>query len=353
MADLESNAGAAKAEYRSIVIKCDTVSIKTACAFCGADMREGPGPELYLEGTTNAVCYGCGKEYAPELAEAMDTLWKAKRRSVEAKLGAAAAGLKGELLRHYANRKPRRFRQIDGFANMHGDMLDGDGDGYVVASTETHELMRGADVRVLIPFETTQADAASLLQRILGTFERDDRADRPGCALCDNLDRDGGILWDDSRFLCAECWREVAKNFDSAKAAACRPQPVSTDHPFVKRDDRELGFITNAPPNDPYRRWRENLSRLAEEREGREMQRFIYYEPSGRCEVDFGECWAVKAAGKLRVQIEPDLPKHEAVSLLLAIAHRIDEEGLQDPRLDGDDPNSIPWLDEDPNSIPF
>src|SRR5262245_32207029 len=37
-----ANTTAAKTEYQRIVIKCDTVSIKTFCAFCQVDMREGP-----------------------------------------------------------------------------------------------------------------------------------------------------------------------------------------------------------------------------------------------------------------------------------------------------------------------
>jgi recombinational DNA repair protein (RecF pathway) len=56
-----------------------------------------------------------------------------------------------------------------------------------------------------------------------------------GCALCDRQDKDGGILWDDSRFLCARCWSEAADQFHRASEAALLASKRTIDrreHPF-------------------------------------------------------------------------------------------------------------------------
>jgi hypothetical protein len=43
-------------------------------------MREGPGPDFYLEGTYAVVCYACAKKRAPELAELID-VWGDRLRA--------------------------------------------------------------------------------------------------------------------------------------------------------------------------------------------------------------------------------------------------------------------------------
>jgi hypothetical protein len=124
---------------------------------------------------------------------------------------------KDALLAHYSTKTPNRFRQIDGFANWHNDTFNKDGDGYVVMSSETQELMRGASVRVLIPFETTQSDAAALLRKILGVVDQSDTQSRD-CVLCSDGDihNGGGVFWTDNRWICPTCWGRVADHFQQA-----------------------------------------------------------------------------------------------------------------------------------------
>ena len=74
---------------------------------------------------------------------------------------------KGQLLAHYAKRPVTRFHQYDGFKLEEWDcVLDPDEHGYSVMGGETHELMHGANVRVLIRPDTSREDAVELLERI-------------------------------------------------------------------------------------------------------------------------------------------------------------------------------------------
>jgi len=85
---------------------------------------------------------------------------------------------RGELLEHYAERRPKEFLQIDGWygGKWAGDpIIATDADGYSMTSGITHELMQGADVRILIPPSTPKSEAITLLQQAIDSLNR-----RPG-----------------------------------------------------------------------------------------------------------------------------------------------------------------------------
>ena len=78
---------------------------------------------------------------------------------------------KEELLEHYSHKKPNRFIQYDGFADMKGDsFFEADSDGHVVLGQETYELMHGTEVRVLIRPGTPRKTVCWLLLKILGSI---------------------------------------------------------------------------------------------------------------------------------------------------------------------------------------
>src|SRR5262245_7742784 len=79
---------------------------------------------------------------------------------------------KAEKLAHYARRGPKSFVQIDGWraGAWIGDSLK-DKDGHAVTGGRTVELMRGADVRVLIDPSTTPAEATALLRKAAAWVE--------------------------------------------------------------------------------------------------------------------------------------------------------------------------------------
>ena len=88
---------------------------------------------------------------------------------------------RGDLLDHYTNRKPKFFHQFDGFLRQEGGyqcLGTPDDDGDMLMAGATHELMDGADVRVLIPITTTHYAAERLLQKIIDWLQREDVCDR-------------------------------------------------------------------------------------------------------------------------------------------------------------------------------
>jgi|SRR5262249_44015348 len=111
MSDLQSNAaGAAKAEYHSIVIKDNGQGVHDECAICHQDHKPEIGPELFIEGTDRTVCYQCGKEHAPELVKALDELRKIEEQRLKDETDAK---LKEALLEIYSTRQPQRVIRYD------------------------------------------------------------------------------------------------------------------------------------------------------------------------------------------------------------------------------------------------
>ncbi len=51
----------------SLVIKSNNAGTNDPCAVCGRRTDPCVGPELFLEGTSELVCYDCGDRYAPAL----------------------------------------------------------------------------------------------------------------------------------------------------------------------------------------------------------------------------------------------------------------------------------------------
>ena len=82
---------------------------------------------------------------------------------------------KGELLAHYARRKPYQYLQLDGFTGIPvEDVMCGDDDGYAVCMTQTWELRTGnIPVRVHVLAGTSKADTVALLRRILNWVEKE------------------------------------------------------------------------------------------------------------------------------------------------------------------------------------
>lgn len=48
------------------------------CAICGSALDPKPGPELFIEGTWELVCLGCGMKAAPELVYVLAKLAEAE-----------------------------------------------------------------------------------------------------------------------------------------------------------------------------------------------------------------------------------------------------------------------------------
>jgi hypothetical protein len=81
-----------------------------------------------------------------------------------------------ELLRKYASRKPRAFRQFDGWylADCGDSFMVPDEDGDWLSGSWEDELMYGPEgVRVLIPEGTEKADVVRLLRKITDWVEGD------------------------------------------------------------------------------------------------------------------------------------------------------------------------------------
>jgi hypothetical protein len=52
------------------------------CAVCGDNTATSMGPDLFLEGTMQVVCRGCGKEFAPNLVALLELSENAVKYSV-------------------------------------------------------------------------------------------------------------------------------------------------------------------------------------------------------------------------------------------------------------------------------
>ena len=84
---------------------------------------------------------------------------------------------KDELLKHYSNREPHLFYQMDGFFEPDGgdDVMHPDDDGDCLCSSETCELMTGiTSVRVLITPATDKKTAIRQLEKIIDWIKRDE-----------------------------------------------------------------------------------------------------------------------------------------------------------------------------------
>jgi hypothetical protein len=74
---------------------------------------------------------------------------------------------KKELLGHYGRRKPKRFIQYDGFADVEADyVMQPDKDGDTFFCRETYELMRGSQVRVFLDPDASDETVLRLLVKI-------------------------------------------------------------------------------------------------------------------------------------------------------------------------------------------
>jgi hypothetical protein len=76
---------------------------------------------------------------------------------------------KAELLAHYATREPKHFYQFDNWLEKHHDDAI---EGPMSVVGGTWELMRGSDVRVLIPDGVTSTEAVAMLRQIIDWIER-------------------------------------------------------------------------------------------------------------------------------------------------------------------------------------
>lgn len=80
------------------------------------------------------------------------------------------------LLEHYSERPSTQFGQLDGFVIGVGkgdSVMRPDDDGDWCSGGCTHELMHGADVRILIKKGTSYKDAIRLITKLLEWFKSD------------------------------------------------------------------------------------------------------------------------------------------------------------------------------------
>jgi len=80
------------------------------------------------------------------------------------------------LLKHYAQRPPTAFGQLDGFVlgkDGNDDFMRPDQDGDWTCGGSTNELMYGANVRILIKKDTSSQEAIRLIKKLLEFFESD------------------------------------------------------------------------------------------------------------------------------------------------------------------------------------
>jgi len=93
------------------------------------------------------------------------------------------APTRDQLLEKYATREPKAFSQFDGFDwtpdddddSIFGGIKDSfaDDDGHGIFGTTTHELMHGADVRVLVNPAASKETVLALLSKITSWIEGD------------------------------------------------------------------------------------------------------------------------------------------------------------------------------------
>lgn len=80
------------------------------------------------------------------------------------------------LLEHYSGKPSTQFGQLDGFIIGVGkgdSVMHPDDDGDFCSGGCTHELMFGADVRILIKKGTSSKDAIRLITKLLEWFKSD------------------------------------------------------------------------------------------------------------------------------------------------------------------------------------
>jgi hypothetical protein len=81
---------------------------------------------------------------------------------------------KSELLAHYAAfEEPNKFIQFDGF-DWPGDCMANPETGLALFHGETHELMHGADVRILVNPRTDREKVLQILYGLVAWIERDE-----------------------------------------------------------------------------------------------------------------------------------------------------------------------------------
>lgn len=123
-----------------------------------------------------------------------------------------------DLLKHYANRDPRRFIQFDCFCNVEpGDPIivpDNDGDSEFIL--ETYELMSGEPtVRILILPGTTKKDAIRVLRKTAARIVSEEielqvnsvQVNMP-CGICGNRCNDNDLDFftkDNGNQVCGQC----------------------------------------------------------------------------------------------------------------------------------------------------
>jgi hypothetical protein len=57
-----------------VAIKNNVLGGNQPCALCGDMVSTHFGPELFVEGSMQIVCRGCGHDHAPGLAELLDLM---------------------------------------------------------------------------------------------------------------------------------------------------------------------------------------------------------------------------------------------------------------------------------------
>lgn len=59
-----------------LAIKFNNAATNDPCAICGIRTDPEVGPELFLDGTFELVCYDCGRTHSPELVAAIEAYRK-------------------------------------------------------------------------------------------------------------------------------------------------------------------------------------------------------------------------------------------------------------------------------------
>jgi len=78
------------------------------------------------------------------------------------------------ILKHYQERQPKDFIQIDAFLPCHEDsLMTPDEDGDWICWGLTTELMHGSHARVLLPMDADTEAAARQLRKMAGIIERE------------------------------------------------------------------------------------------------------------------------------------------------------------------------------------
>src|SRR5262245_24177165 len=137
----------------------------------------------------------------------------------EAKNETAAEAMKARLVEHYQREEPTVFAFYGGFESR----AEAKSKQVVVGSIK-HLFNDFFPVRVLIAEGASKEIALEYLQMMMKDIERNGvhrepldfretlenwRDAPPRCALCSAADVDGGIQWDDGRYICGECFSKA------------------------------------------------------------------------------------------------------------------------------------------------